>query len=282
MKQLLTFIFCTISIISFSQYYTASQILNVRTNKLAYEGDMYLDTVSDDYYIGLTNGMPIRLGDNQKIDTLYVYNDSMLVLRIERGNEDTLNLNVLRNLDQWVDSAGFIYARQAKQSGNMVIITDGGRFSVGSSSPTKELDVNGEARIRNLPSGTITDSIVTTNLQGELKKRDVEVLAKEINFIKSFGKIASTGVILKGYNVASVTQVSTGIYRVFFSVAMSDVNYIIQLAQISRDGVGNDDPGISYYNQTTTTFDVRIGDNDNGGTDREKFNSEFMFTIIDR
>ena len=281
MKQVLTFIFCITSIFSFSQYYSSSQISNIIANKLGSEGDMYLDTVNHNYYVGVTSGNIVKLDDNQKIDTMYVYNNSMLVLEIERGDVDTLNLNSLRKLDQWLDSVGFIYARQANENGNMVVITDGGRLSVGSSSPTKELDVNGEVRIRDLPSGTGTDSVVTVNLLGELKKRNVEVLAKEINFIKSFGKISSAGVILKGYNVASVSRTSTGIYRVFFSTPMPDVNYIIQLSQISRNGGGADDPGISYYNQTTTRFDVRIGDNDNGGSDRSKFNSEFMFTIID-
>ncbi|MGS0526710.1 hypothetical protein ACU8V7_17655 [Zobellia nedashkovskayae] len=41
------------------------------------------------------------------------------------------------------------------------------------------------------------------------------------------------------------------------------------------------DPGISYFNQTTTTFEVIIGDNDNGAGDRIRFDSEFMFTILD-
>jgi len=54
-----------------------------------------------------------------------------------------------------------------------------------------------------------------------------------------------------------------------------------QLSQPGRGGAGNDDPGISYNSQTATSFEVIIGDNDNGGTDRSRFNSEFMFTVLD-
>jgi hypothetical protein len=63
--------------------------------------------------------------------------------------------------------------------------------------------------------------------------------------------------------------------------SVSDANYIIQLTQPGRGGAGNDDPGISYSNQTATSFEVIIGDNDNGGTDRSRFDSEFMFTVLD-
>jgi hypothetical protein len=62
---------------------------------------------------------------------------------------------------------------------------------------------------------------------------------------------------------------------------VSDANYIIQLSQPGRGGAGNDDPGIAYENQTITNFEVIIGDNDNGATDRARYDSEFMFTILD-
>jgi hypothetical protein len=40
----------------YSQYYTPAQIAITNTNKSAYEGDLYLDTIAGNYYIGLTNG----------------------------------------------------------------------------------------------------------------------------------------------------------------------------------------------------------------------------------
>jgi len=101
--------------------------------------------------------------------------------------------------------------------------------------------------------------------------------------IKAFGKISSAGAVTKATSGVSVTKLTgNGHYRITLPAGVtSDANYIIQLTQPGRGGAGNDDPGISYNNQTTTTFEVIIGDNDNGGTDRSRFDSEFMFTVID-
>ena len=100
--------------------------------------------------------------------------------------------------------------------------------------------------------------------------------------IRAFGKIASAGTVVKATPGITITKLTgNGHYRVNLGTTMTDANYIIQLTQPGRNGAGNDDPGIAYANQTTTSFEVIIGDNDNGGTDRARFDSEFMFTIID-
>jgi hypothetical protein len=101
--------------------------------------------------------------------------------------------------------------------------------------------------------------------------------------IKAIGKISSDGTILKATTgVTVVKNLGEGHYTITLPAgATSDANYIIQLTQPGRGGSGNDDPGISYSNQTTTSFDVIIGDNDNGASDRIRFDSEFMFTILD-
>jgi hypothetical protein len=100
--------------------------------------------------------------------------------------------------------------------------------------------------------------------------------------IKAFGKIGSNGSVIRATTGVSSSRISTGRYSVTLPTgAVSDANYIIQLTQPGRGGAGNDDPGISYSNQTATGFEVIIGDNDNGGTDRARFNSDFMFTILD-
>jgi hypothetical protein len=101
--------------------------------------------------------------------------------------------------------------------------------------------------------------------------------------IKAFGKIASSGAITRATTGITVTKLSgNGHYRVNLPAGLvSDANYIIQLSQPGRGGAGNDDPGIAYENQTSTSFEVIIGDNDNGGTDRARYNSEFMFTVLD-
>ncbi|WP_116704463.1 hypothetical protein [Flagellimonas aquimarina] len=88
---------------------------------------------------------------------------------------------------------------------------------------------------------------------------------------------------MKATSGITVTKLGgNGRYRVNLpSGLVSDANYIIQLTQPGRGGSGNDDPGISYNNQTSSSFEVIVGDNDNGGGNRFRFNSEFMFTILD-
>ncbi|WP_300027724.1 hypothetical protein [uncultured Maribacter sp.] len=102
------------------------------------------------------------------------------------------------------------------------------------------------------------------------------------NPVKAIGKISSTGTITRATTGVTVERISVGYYRVTLPAgSVSDADYIIQLSQPGRGGAGNDDPGISYSNQTATSFEVIIGDNDNGGTDRTRFDSEFMFTVLD-
>ena len=99
------------------------------------------------------------------------------------------------------------------------------------------------------------------------------------NPIKAFGKILDNGSIAKATAGVTVSQIGTGHYRVNLGTNLGN-DYIIQLSQPGRGGSGNDDPGISYDNQNPTFFDVIIGDNDNGGGDRIRYNSEFMFTVL--
>ncbi|NAY92469.1 hypothetical protein GTQ34_11105 [Muricauda sp. JGD-17] len=101
--------------------------------------------------------------------------------------------------------------------------------------------------------------------------------------IKAFGKIAGDGTSVRVTPGVTVTKLAgAGHYRVNLPIGLVvDADYIIQIAQPSREGTGNDDPSISYLNQTNAGFEVIIGDNDNGGTDTGRFDSEFMFTIFD-
>ena len=96
-------------------------------------------------------------------------------------------------------------------------------------------------------------------------------------------KVLPDGTEIKVFN-ATVTRVlaaSVGEYQVTFDSPLDDANYIIQLTIISAFGDGNDDPDLSYYDQQTTGFKVETGNNDNGGSDRDEQDFEFMFTVID-
>ena len=76
------------SINSFGQspYATPAQIIIINTTRSASEGDLYLDTVNNDFYIGLTNGKLAKIGDifDETIDTVYVSGDSIVI--IEAGD----------------------------------------------------------------------------------------------------------------------------------------------------------------------------------------------------
>ncbi|MCV6629578.1 MAG: hypothetical protein OIF50_06935 [Flavobacteriaceae bacterium] len=101
--------------------------------------------------------------------------------------------------------------------------------------------------------------------------------------VKAIGKIAANGTILKASPGITITKLAgNGHYQINLASGMvGDSNYIIMLTLLSRNGSGNDDPNITYLNQSTTSFQVIIGDGDNGGGDLNRYNSEFMFTILD-
>uniref|UniRef100_UPI001BD2EAA4 hypothetical protein n=1 Tax=Flagellimonas sp. 389 TaxID=2835862 RepID=UPI001BD2EAA4 len=146
--------------------------------------------------------------------------------------------------------------------------------------------------VQDLTTGTITytneeATDQTANTVGTEANNQISVGANGGAFyvspIKAFGKVSSGGGLVNGTTGVTVTKLSgNGYYRVNLPAGLvGGADYIIQLAQPSRDGLGNDDPGISYRNQTASSFEVIIGDNDNGGSDRNRFNSEFMFTVLD-
>jgi hypothetical protein len=85
---LILILFNTINTFGQSPYATPAQIIIVHATRNATEGDLYLDTVNNDFYIGLTNGELAKIGDtlDETIDTVYVSGDSIVI--IEAG--DTL------------------------------------------------------------------------------------------------------------------------------------------------------------------------------------------------
>lgn len=99
------------------------------------------------------------------------------------------------------------------------------------------------------------------------------------NNIKAFGKVQSTGVPIK-IRGATCTRINTGDYTITFNQPLSSNNYTIILSQLDRRA-GNDDPGVTYYNQTINGFSVNVGDNDNGGGARADYDGEFMFLVVD-
>ena len=153
-------------------------------------------------------------------------------------------------------------------------ITNTGNVGIGTASPNEKLEVNGNIRMTDGNEGA--GKIMVSDANGTASWANTSA----VSLIKAMGKVASNGTAIKILG-ATVTRINMGDYQVTFNTAMPDANYIIQLTQPDRNGAGNDDPGITYYNQTTTGFRVNIGDNDDGGGDRDDYDSEFMFSILD-
>jgi len=186
---------------------------------------------------------------------------------------------------------------------NNVVLKANGNFGIGTNSPDEKLHVAGNMRL----DGTFEDKDGDAGIAGQVlvstasgtdwqdASSVVTVVSadsgNEISTgsdggaffaspVRAMGKVASDGTAVK-IKGATVTRLSQGNYQVTFDTPMPDADYIIQLTLPDRQGVGNDDPGITYYDQQTTGFKVNIGDNDNGKGDRNDYDSEFMFTIFD-
>ena len=155
------------------------------------------------------------------------------------------------------------------------------RINEASSSTTVTVDETLEL------DGQVLDESDSAGTTGQILTATTTGTAWANQPIKAFGKISAAGAVVRATSGVTSTRTSTGRYRVTLTGVVTDGDYIIQLTQPGRGGTGliggggNDDPGISYANQDATGFDVIIGDNDNGGTDRARFNSEFMFTVLD-
>lgn len=146
MKTLLFFLgLISTSNVVFAQYYTDSQIAVIQSNKTAAEGDLYLDTVNNIQYIGITSGELRAMGNS-----LYSADGNLLHDRTINGNQNNLvfsnidssaiksntielsgdvvlnniiaNDNVSQNLV--IDSDGKLYSRPQTQAQSDIIFID--------------------------------------------------------------------------------------------------------------------------------------------------------------
>ena len=104
-----------------AQFYDSTSISDINASKSASEGDLYLDTLNQRFFLGLSDGTVTRL--NNQIDSLSFGYDS---LRIFQG-DSIYKIRV--NNDAWntADSillSDFIYAKNTIESGDTVVITD--------------------------------------------------------------------------------------------------------------------------------------------------------------
>jgi len=154
------------------------------------------------------------------------------------------------------------------------------RLGIGTTTPDESLHVSNNMRL----DGSFEDKDGDAGTAGQILSSTATGTdwVNNTNPIRALGKVSAGGAAIRITPGVTVARLSRGYYRVTLPAGLvSDADYIIQVSQLGRGGAGNDDPGISYNNQTTTFFDVIVGDNDNGGTDRSRFDGEFMFTILD-
>ena len=145
-----------------SQFYTAAQISTIDSAKSAFEGDLYLDTINNSYFIGLSNGKLSEIGM-----------DSVRVSSIIDDYMDTLGATIFpiwaerssalaNNSFQWAYGNGD--ASQA--SFGIIIPVDCELFAVGLTCFTgsAEVEVYKNGAATTLRSGTASPNAINTGI----------------------------------------------------------------------------------------------------------------------
>lgn len=135
----------TISNFVQAQYYTHSEIQSINNNRTAGEGDLYLDTINNIQYIGITSGALRQMGNNlfnsngQLSDNRMIDGDhhNFILSNIDSSKieSNTIELNgdiVLNNLNEnenisrnvVIDSEGKLYTRPVTQAQSDIILID--------------------------------------------------------------------------------------------------------------------------------------------------------------
>lgn len=119
------------SINSFSQYYTPTQLSNIQSSRSAAEGDMYLDTVNKNYYIGLTTGEITPIG---YIDSIFLKNDTLF---LKQG--DSTFFTPIKEYDgPWRNSNGTVATDTSTRINYLL-----GNVGIGNNNPLNKLEVTG-------------------------------------------------------------------------------------------------------------------------------------------
>jgi hypothetical protein len=220
-------------------------------------------------FISIANAQEVRVIDNK--GTIKTVNNNQVITGITAPADPILEGDV------WFDTSATPTQTKIYDGSSWVFIAINETittFSQETATPTGVITYINEAgapSIANTVSADADNQIVA-GTDGGAYLNGPEIIAA--------GKVSPNGTEIKGFNI-TVTKVSLGVYQVTFDTALDNAHYIIQLTIKSANGVGNDDPDLSYYDQQTTGFKVQTGDNDNGSSDRSERDFEFMFTVID-
>lgn len=100
-KILIVFILL-VSVVSVSnaQYYDSTELSAIHIAKSAAEGDLYLDTIQKNYYLGLTTGELSQF--NNDLDSMVVRNDSLFAYQ----NDSLISVELVKRTPQVLSISG--------------------------------------------------------------------------------------------------------------------------------------------------------------------------------
>jgi len=124
---LLLFIFSLCYGVANAQYYTEAELITIHQNKTASEGDLYLDTINSEYFIGVTSGELTYLtyDSNEVVGELL---ENMLDEKHLQSNSD-VNTVTQKSVKTYIDSLfalsgnEAIFPIYAEEGGNLAVNT---------------------------------------------------------------------------------------------------------------------------------------------------------------
>ena len=159
----------------------------------------------------------------------------------------------------------------AVNAGNLDITDSNGTLSV----PIASLGTDDQTATEVIYDNS-TSGLTATNTQAaidELKASGPTLVFHAMGFINGVGVDGGLGGVINGNNIASITDVAVGQYKVNFTTAASSTSYVVQLTlRAAPNGTF-----IQVISQTTTDFTVWIVAAD----DSTFIDSQWYFTILD-
>ncbi len=168
--------------------------------------------IGDSIYPNLPAGIVVSNGPGYALSTAVSGVDYQAPLTFLNG--------LTENSDTVMWGGTLIHNTNIALSGYNTTFSGTGRIGIGTTSPTQELDVNGDVRIENLPTGT-SDSIVVADGYGNLAERSTSALflssawllegntgtSPDTNFL---GTIDSQDLVFRSYDTERVRILATG------------------------------------------------------------------------
>lgn len=104
----------------------------------------------------------VKIADSSKPQNIYTVNGTLTEDRIVTQGPSNLSFTSSA-------SSGTSHFTVDGTTFNVDAVNN--RVGIGTSEPTKQMDINGETRIRNIPNGTATDAVITTDADGNIRQR---------------------------------------------------------------------------------------------------------------